>query len=687
LSAGGELTYYLVPNGGSLPPGLELSSSGRITGFTEPIFSIVQSARLTGTFDTAAFDVVPLDKPEAQSNGFDTFLYDTTTYDYNEPSLVPRRLSKFYTFLVAVSDGVNEVRRPFRIWVVTEEFLQADNSLIQVDTNLFRADNSANRVPFWITPSNLGRVRANNYVTLILDVYDPPSLPGTIIYQLLTTNPDGSPSRLPDGLVLDTFTGEIAGKIGYQAAVTRNYNFTLRAVNYPLSLGNIEYEFTGDWNINTEYRENETVDFAGIPYIALQFNKGKVPSISPEFWQPGVTTSDRTFNLDIIGEIESIIEWVTPSDLGTIKPNQPSSLNVIAKNLLAPQSINYELVSGEIPPGLNFIATGLLTGKVKQFADSNGPGLTRFFSTVDGEQVFTTTFDREETVFDKIYRFTIRARDNSRIAQFDRKFFVRVINEKEKTFANIQLVALQSKEKRLSWFNFITDSTIFKSDEIYRYGDPNFGVQTDIKVLLFAGIESIEAVNYVQAMSRNHYNKRILFGDVKTAEARDPLTQETVYEIIYVDIVDPLEKNGKSISDTVNLKDSINSPVLVSYDAIKVDSDIPFVSDSDHQRIFPNSFKNMRKRIKSVGERDREYLPLWMRSIQEGRKFEPGFVKALPICYAKPGFSDTIKKRIDQSGFDFKTIDFVADRYLIDIIDNEISDKYLAFPQSGEKLP
>ena len=37
--------------------------------------------------------------------------------------------------------------------------------------------------------------------------------------------------------------------------------------------------------------------------------------------------------------------------------------------------------------------------------------------------------------------------------------------------------------------------------------------------------------------------------------------------------------------------------------------------------------------------------------------------------------------------FDFKSIDFLADRYLIDVIDGEIEDKYLAFPQRGEKLP
>jgi hypothetical protein len=95
----------------------------------------------------------------------------------------------------------------------------------------------------------------------------------------------------------------------------------------------------------------------------------------------------------------------------------------------------------------------------------------------------------------------------------------------------------------------------------------------------------------------------------------------------------------------------------------------------------------MRKRIQAVGDRDREFLPLWMRSIQDNGSVEPGYVKALPLCFCKPGSSPAVVARIKASGFDFKTIDFVADRYIIDIIDGEIEDKYLAFPQRGEKLP
>jgi hypothetical protein len=281
----------------------------------------------------------------------------------------------------------------------------------------------------------------------------------------------------------------------------------------------------------------------------------------------------------------------------------------------------------------------------------------------------------------------VRARDAANFAEVDKTFQIRVIADNTKTFANLYLKAFQTKNKRLEWYNFITDSNVFRSSEIYRYGDPNFGVQNELRILLYAGIESTEAVRYVQAMSRNHYRKRIRFGDVKYAQAKNPDTQKAIYDIVYVEIVDEYEKQGKSISQTIKLPTSIESKVLVSYDAIKIDSDIPLASDADHQKIFPNSIKNMRSRIKAVGERDREFLPLWMRSIQDNTVSETGYVKALPLCYALPGNAEAIISRIKATAFDFKNIDFEIDRYLIDVLNGEIENKYLAFPQRGEKLP
>ena len=692
LIVGDQLEFYLVPNGGLLPPGLSLSKDGIISGFTDPIFALEYSGSPYGGYDTAPLDVVPLDFVEARSNGFDTFYYDNVTYDYNEPSRTPRRLSRIYNFVVAVTDGIYTESRLFKIYVVTEEFLQADNSIVQVDTNLFQADASKYREPIWITESNLGRFRANNYVTIFLDVYDPPTLTGTITYFLMPTNPDNSTSTLPPGMELDSITGNIAGRVPYQARVSKNYTFTIRAVNVPSTLAYTTYTLQGSWNSYTNYYVNDAVIFDGLLYICTVAHKNRLPT-NEDYWIAGVSASEKTFNVEIIGEIESAVNWISDPDLGTIKPNQPSQKYIEAETLLYGGRIGYEWVSGSLPPGLTFYPTGLIEGKVKQFADDSGPGLTRFFERTDSAEDsstasrdFSSTFDEGVTTFDKKFTFTIKARDSANFATLDKTFYITVISDTTKTFANLYLRAFQTKSKRLEWYNFITDSTIFKPADIYRYGDHNFGVQTSLRVLLFAGIESTDAVKYVQAMSRNHYRKRLQFGDLKVGVAKDPITQVPIYEAIYVDIVDKYEKNGKSISDTIELSKNINSKVLISYDSIKVDSDIPFVSDSDHQRVFPNSIKNMRKRLQSIGDRDREFLPLWMRSIQDQNTYEPGYTKALPLCFCNPGSSINVLARIKASGFDFKTIDFEADRYIIDIIDGVIEDKYLAFPQRGEKV-
>jgi len=760
ISAGDELEYYLSPLGGDLPPGLSLSRDGVISGFTDPIFALENRSQVTGYYDTSGYDIVPLDVVAARSNGFDSYFYDNVTYDYTEPNLAPRRLSRFYTFIVVVSDGANEVKRIFKIWVVTDEFLKADNSIVQVDTTLFLADSSSNRVPLWITESYLGRVRADNYVTIYLDVYDPPTLSGTITYFLLNKNPDGSDSVLPPGMVLDTITGEIAGKVPYQRAVTKPYTFTMQAVDFPIILAEEDYVLVGDWDPTRIYRVNEAVRYAGFIFIALQANRGVLPIDGP-FWNLGVATSEKTFTVDIIGEIDSSIEWISEEEIGVIKPNQPSTLFVKANSLLYGNKVVYEFVSGRLPPGLELISDGIIKGKVKQFADAQGPGLTRVFDKfitysnlsspfnvndiitgissgakakilnldldqnkiyydlykeenntlirdrnsvdfIDGENItigsstavidsspleFNNTFDFETTTYDRKFVFKVKARDTANFAEDIRQFYIQVTADDTKTYANLYFKAFQNKEKRLSWYNFITDNDIFRIPEIYRYGDLNFGVQPELKVLLFAGIESVEAVRYVQAMSRNHYRKQLRFGDVKYAVAKDPSTQIPLYEVVYIEIIDEYEKNGKSISRTIELGDTIESKLLISYDAIKVDSDIPLASQSDHQRIFPNSFKNMRARVKEIGQRDREFLPLWMRSIQPDSFVESGFVKALTLCFLKPGNAEATISRIKSSGFDFKSIDFTVDRYLIDVLNGEIENKYLAFPQRGEKLP
>lgn len=786
LIAGDAIEYYLIPNGGEMPPGLTLTSAGRINGFTDPVFALEYNDSRTGAYDSGTFDTMPLDLAAAETTGFDSFIYDLESFDYKLDTKAPRRLSRFYTFIVAASDGIHEVRRLFRIWVVTEEFLKSDNTFVQVDTNLFQADGDGTRKPIWITESNLGRVRANNYVTLFLEVYDPPSLAGTMTYFKMATNPgtyklnstgeiitngyyelsqqlpefrytlrdqwsaaasyavgdavvyndqtwvcqtghgavvDSSilfnsnsiywnrdlasialtfkaaypaawtvtqaetVSQFPPGTTIDTLTGEVVGRVPYQAAVTKNYKFTLEAVSFPPVLFEQNYNLRGDWSATGTYAVGDAVRYNSYIWVCIEANQFKTPT-DGTFWDRGVSTLKKTFSVDIIGEIESAIEWITDSDLGTIPPNIASDKTLLANTLLYGGRTIYELITGQLPPGLELVSNGLIQGKVKQFADTAGPGLTRFYERTDSAEdsstrsrLFNENFDQGDTSFDRTFAFNVKARDANNVAETVKTFTLTVATKTNVTFSNLYAKAFQSKDKRLYWYNFITDRSVFRESEVYRYGDPNFGIQPELKMLMYAGIESRDAERFVQAMSRNHYNKQVRFGNVKSAVAKDPVTQIPVYEIVYVEVVDEYEKDGKSISQTVQLSNSINSKLLVSYAGIKIDSDIPLVSDSDNQRAFPNSYKNMRKRIKGIGQRDREFLPLWMRSIQPDTYVETGWVKSVVLCYLKPGFAINVLTRIKNNSFEFNTLDFTIDRYVIDVIGGQFQDKYLAFSQ------
>jgi hypothetical protein len=385
------------------------------------------------------------------------------------------------------------------------------------------------------------------------------------------------------------------------------------------------------------------------------------------------------------------VSWISDARLGSISPNKSSQLVVEAVSKLRGGAVLFELESGTLPPGLSLLPSGEIIGKVNQFGTSSIRGLTRFYEQSGSNRNFEYIYDGGTTTFDKKYTFVVGAKDIFNYAESSKTFQIEVVSEADSIYANLFVKAFQKKSKRNTWYSFISDVSIFNPEKIYRYGDPAFGIQNEIKMLLYAGIESLEAEKFVQAMSRNHYRKRLKFGYVKKAVAKDPITQQVIYEVVYVDIVDNLQKNGVSISSTVNLPDVINSKVLISGTSISIDSDIPLISDSDHQRIFPNSIRNMRRRLKDipvgsrVADRDRTYLPLWMRSIQEDSFVETGFVSALPLCYAKPGHADDIILNIRNSNFDFKIIDFEVDRYLIDAIDGVLGDKYLAFPQRGEK--
>jgi hypothetical protein len=619
--AGDVLTYRLLPNAGQFPPGLTLSPSGRITGYTQPILALDFQGVQAG-YDTTPWDTLPLDIVTSTATGFDDYLYDVGTYDYSVVDTNPVRLSRAYTFSVEVSDGFTEPQsRIFKIYVVTDDFLVQNNIPFQ-------------RVPIWITDPYLGRIRANNNITILLDVYDPPSLPGLLSYFLVPTNPDNTASTLPPGLTFDAFTGNLQGSIPKQIPVTTRYQFTVMAVKFTNTIANESYDLIGDWNSTTTYYAHQAVRYSHNGLVQIYICKATNTNIAPiytDYWYTSSTSATRTFSIDVIGEIESSIEWVTPPDLGTIQPYHQSTLQLEAISLLPNAQVSVELKSGSLPKGLSLLPNGNIIGKAEQNS--------RFYDVVNGINSFDVTFDMGTTIFGTTYNFTVTAHDATNVSEVDRTFSLTVADTTPTKYCNLYVKAFLSKEQRNDWYNFITDGNLFLSNEFYRPGDVHYGVQTELRTLIYAGIEDNDAVNFVKAVSRNHNKKQMLFGDIKYATAYDPNTQEPIYEVVYVEMIDDIA--GISPETSQDLSDDLKAKVLTSIDTITIDSDIPFVSDSDKQQVFPNSIENMRARIANSGVHTSSFLPLWMKGI-----YSAGYASALVLCYVKPGNAPNVLARI-----------------------------------------
>jgi len=701
-SAGQRLRYFIASNDGTLPPGITLTEDGRLVGVVDPILALDRLAG-QGHYDNNKFDKYPFDFSIKSSNGFDSFYYDTTKYDYSVPTNPPKKLNRYYQFRVTVSDGDTYSKRQFRIYVVGDDYFRTDNTLMQVGTGIFTADNTFIRTPIWLTPRDLGYRRANNYVTLFLEIIDANTLTGIVNYELLSTNPeDGSPSILPPGMALDQYTGEIAGKVPYQPAVTKEYKFTIRAT--------------------------------------------RVTANSPETAQ-----SQKTFIVRLLGEIESTIKWITNADLGDISANYISTLSVAAETTVPNAILLYTVESGRLPPGLDLSFDGEIIGKINSFGTADNPGLTVFDNA-------STKFDGNSTTIDRDYIFTVKARDQFGYSATTRQFKLTVSDPDDKLYSNVYFKPLVNSSQRQDYFDFVNDPTLFPSEYIYRPQDPNFGVQKTIKMLIYSGIETVLAEQYVAAMALSTKRKFFKIGSLETAVAKVPGTDDVVYEVVYLTVKDPYEKKGK-VKDYITIKN--DSKILVnsvratpndpSYDnstrsslavgtranpsnviyydnfiqlytrlsevqwtlgtdleitlndgstvtgvftrgtatnidirptpenTVRCDSDAVLVSDPNKIIKYISNISNVRRRFRSLGRTERNFLPLWMRTAQEGSVQELGYTLAIPLCYCKPGTSATIAAAIRFSEFDYRQFEIDVDRFEIDSTEGVGEPKYFVF--------
>jgi hypothetical protein len=471
------------------------------------------------------------------------------TDDYFEDST--RQIAMTFPITVRVSDGTSVTTQQNSVYVYSAAYWNVNNPQITTDMTEINGfpitmDHTSQRRPVFTTDSDLGTHRHDNQIVIKIDVDDADSTGGDLVYSLQA-------GALPTGLSIDPNSGEIFGFLTRQGEITKDYSFTMRV-------------------------------------------KRTMPDGQLVF-------TDQVFKMTVIGDIDIGINFITDSNVGTLKADIPSTLFVEAEAEEPNRVLSYSITGGSLPSGIILSPLGNLVGTIdpSDFTDS-----TRSFS------------------------FTVTVSDQYQTAGAVRTFSVTV----DIPYTTIEYGTLRGHATSFIdqniFYNIAQDPNINSPEDIYRPEDSNFGMKLKPEMLMMAGVEAQTLTTFQNQMEQNHAPITLYFGEIKSAVAKQ--NGSTLYEVVYIDIVDPFVNNLGVETGATTIK--------------------------------PNAVENMRKRIKALGNDEWTYLPLWMKTQQAGQQGPLGFVKAVPILYCKAGTSDKMIKRIKDLKLDFKNIQFIIDRYI-----------------------
>ena len=376
------------------------------------------------------------------------------------------------------------------------------------------------------------------------------------------------------------------------------------------------------------------------------FSANVYKTASPEF-----ESTTNSYSLSVTGEVDNRVIWQTDTNVGSIYNGEISEFSfdattpsgrqllytVVSNTLSAPlafesnRALAYGLVSyGALPPGLEIVRDGSLSGR--------------------------TGFEMRSNL--ETYVFTVAASDADGIVYGQKQFFIDVVQRDNRPYENLYITALPNRAGRNIYSNLINNTDILPTDLLYRPYDPWFGKNDLRRVLFMSGLNPSEISDYIDAITLNHYWKKLTLGNLKTARAVDN-NFDTVYEVIYLEILND-QVNSAGVGPNSSVSWPTNSAGITT--------------------VHPNSFPNMVEQVAdNIGYQDRSILPLWMTSRQtDGTVL--GFTRALILCYTLPGFSSELAYRISRAAPDFNLIDFTIDRYEYDSI---LSDNFIKTPVSG----
>jgi hypothetical protein len=335
---------------------------------------------------------------------------------------------------------------------------------------------------------------------------------------------------------------------------------------------------------------------------------------------PAYVSKSVSYSLLVNGKSPTTIIWNTPSNLGNIVNGGTSEFSVSA-TAQSGDALFYTLLSGDMPPGLILSENGLIIGRV--LFDTPTPA--------------------------KTYTFTIQATGDTTGITGSAVFNITVLFANPVPFNNLYCQAYFENQKRLLVQEILQDYNSMPFSQIYRFSDPNFGINNRLNFLQAVNVNVATDAAYAAALDYNHYRKHVTIGPFTYAQALN-LDGTIKYEVVYCPIIDDLV-NPKNQSPA--LSDPVPFPPAV-YDG------------NDYSTVYPNSLDNMRRRVYDSLQQANYELPLWMGSVQKNNQVL-GFTAAWVVCYAQPGYGEAISYRLNQTwGSVLYELDFTIDRYELD---------------------
>jgi|TARA_R110000787_G_scaffold150675_2_gene264593 hypothetical protein len=325
---------------------------------------------------------------------------------------------------------------------------------------------------------------------------------------------------------------------------------------------------------------------------------------------------------------------MTTISLGSITPGKVSLFKVGAVSSISNTTLTYSYKSGSLPPGLKIQADGEIIG---------------ICGDVNTETNFT---------------FKVEASGSFGNITVTQDYSIRVKVPTTDQIANMYGKLHTDQNTLTAYQNFVNSRSLFPTTSLFRPSDPNFNTKRP-KFLFLAGVHATFLSTVSALLVNNNYNTTLYMGEYKLAEAK--ASDGTVlYEVVYVDLIDPKAGGPNKITLTdVNLP-SITVDLTAGTSKILTDSNIPILN-SEISDLYLNVITRMQDEVKAgLTIENFEYLPLWMKSPQSDG-LVLGHKIALVIRYLKPGEgAKTLYRLKNESTYNIQSLPCNIDRWYID---------------------